>query len=202
MIEPQEEKTLIFILGVVKEKGDAPEIVSRYLDDQVCLQEFNNLAESWNQYLSNLHVETPDAEVNRILNVWNPYQCKVTFDWSRYVSLYETGIGRGMGFRDCSQDSMGINFIYPERVRQRLLDLTKNQFESGKVYHVYFPLTGEGDFRIMQKKTCSFSATTTCGSFHCLGLHQRNRRFNDTRRNCAVCRGIHCISLQPPKEGH
>jgi cellobiose phosphorylase len=91
-----------------------------------------------------------------MINVWSQYQCKTTFDWSRYVSLYETGIGRGMGFRDSNQDTLGIVHALPKRARQRILDLAKNQFESGRVYHLYFPLTGEGGFPYYVKERMKF----------------------------------------------
>ncbi|MFX0075816.1 MAG: GH36-type glycosyl hydrolase domain-containing protein, partial [Candidatus Hermodarchaeota archaeon] len=100
----------------------------------------------WDTYLENYRVETPDEEFDSIINVWNQYQCKTTFDWSRYVSYYETGIGRGIGFRDSNQDTLAVSYVIPNLVRKRLLELAKTQFEDGKVYHLYFPLTGEGGF--------------------------------------------------------
>jgi cellobiose phosphorylase len=118
--------------------------------------EFKRLREHWDAYLSNVHAETADAEFNTMINVWNPYQCKTTFDWSRYVSFYETGIGRGMGFRDCNQDTLGVVHALPAKVRQRILDLAKNQFENGHVYHLYYPLTGEGGFPPYVKEQMKF----------------------------------------------
>ncbi len=91
-----------------------------------------------------------------MINVWNQYQCKTTFDWSRYVSFYETGIGRGMGFRDSNQDTLGVVHVLPKKVRQRILDLAKNQFEDGHVYHLYFPLTGEGGWPPYAKEQMKF----------------------------------------------
>jgi cellobiose phosphorylase len=151
-----EAKTIIFILGVVKEKSDAKRYIQKFKEKSNVDREFQRLREYWDTYLGNLNVAAPDREFNTMINVWNQYQCKTTFDWSRYVSLYETGIGRGMGFRDSNQDTLGVVHALPKRVRQRILDLAKNQFESGRVYHLYFPLTGEGGFPYYVKERMKF----------------------------------------------
>lgn len=145
-LKPQEEKIVIYVLGVVTEKNDAKELIQKYTKQQTIELELQALRASWNNFLEVLKVDTPDENFNLMLNVWNPYQCRTTFDWSRYVSFYETGIGRGMGFRDSNQDAMAMGYVLPTRVKQRLIDLAQNQFESGKVYHVFFPLTGAGTF--------------------------------------------------------
>lgn len=145
-LKPKEKRTIIYQLGVVQEKEHAKPIIEKYKDIENVKTEFKILNEFWDNYLAKFQVNTPDDNFNTVVNIWNPYQCKTTFDWSRYVSFYETGIGRGMGFRDSSQDTLGVNYVLPERVRQRLLDLAKNQFENGHVYHLYFPLTGKGRF--------------------------------------------------------
>ncbi len=142
----QEEKTIFFILGVVKDKKHTREVIEKYNDIERVETEFAKLIQFWTDYLQKFKVNTPDEGFNTIVNIWNPYQCRTTFDWSRYVSFYETGIGRGMGFRDSSQDTLGVNYALPERVRQRLLDLARNQFEDGHVYHLYFPLSKKGGF--------------------------------------------------------
>ncbi|MFX0063192.1 MAG: GH36-type glycosyl hydrolase domain-containing protein [Candidatus Hermodarchaeota archaeon] len=155
-LAPQEEKSIIFILGVVWEKKEAKRFIQKYKDNLSVKNEFQKIRDSWIKHLENFMVDTPDKEFDLIVNVWNPYQSKITFDWSRYVSFYETGIGRGMGFRDSNQDTMGISYALPHKVRQRLLDLAQNQFESGKVYHVYFPLTGKGGFPDYVNKNMQF----------------------------------------------
>jgi len=151
-----EAKTIIFILGVVEKKSDAKMYIQKFKEKSNVDTEFQRLKEYWNAYLSNLNVDTPDKEFNTMINVWNQYQSKTTFDWSRYVSFYETGIGRGMGFRDSNQDTLGVVHNSPKRVRQRILDLAKNQFESGRVYHLYFPLSGEGGWPPYVKEQMKF----------------------------------------------
>jgi cellobiose phosphorylase len=153
---PGETKTIIFILGVAKEKSEAKKYIQKFKKKTSVDAEFQKLREYWDAYLSNFQVDAPDKEFNTMINVWNQYQCKTTFDWSRYVSLYETGIGRGIGFRDCNQDALGVVHALPKRVRQRILDLAKNQFEDGHVYHLYFPLTGEGGFPYYTKEKMKF----------------------------------------------
>jgi cellobiose phosphorylase len=153
---PGESKTIIFILGVAKAKSDAKGHIEKFKKKLNVDKELQRLREYWDAYLGNLNAATPDRDFDTAINVWNQYQCKTTFDWSRYVSLYETGMGRGMGFRDSNQDTLGVVHALPKRVRQRILDLAKNQFESGRVYHLYYPLTGEGGFPYYVKERMKF----------------------------------------------
>jgi cellobiose phosphorylase len=99
----------------------------------------------WDGLLSVLQVETPDVHTNRMVNVWNAYQCMVTFNLSRSASFFESGIGRGMGFRDSTQDLLGFVHMVPQRARQRILDLAATQLETGGAYHQYQPLTKRGN---------------------------------------------------------
>jgi cellobiose phosphorylase len=136
-INPGETREVIYLLGIVNKKSDALTLLHKYkIEDQV-KAELSKLAENWENYLRKNNVETPDVDFNSIINIWNPYQCKITFDWARYVSYYETGIGRGIGFRDSNQDTLAICHYMPNQVRKRLFELAKTQFENGKVYHVY-----------------------------------------------------------------
>jgi cellobiose phosphorylase len=80
-----------------------------------------------------------------MVNVWNAYQVMATFNFSRSASLFESGIGRGMGFRDSNQDLLGFVHLIPERARQRILDLATTQLPSGGAYHQYQPLTKRGN---------------------------------------------------------
>nr|MDO8132996.1 hypothetical protein [Candidatus Njordarchaeum guaymaensis] len=155
-LRPGEAKTIIFILGVVEKKSEAKKYIQKFNKKSSVDAEFQKQKEHWNVYLSNLSVNTPDREFNVMINVWNQYQCRTTFEWSRYVSFYETGIGRGMGFRDSNQDTLGVVHALPKSVRQRILDLAKNQFENGHVYHLYYPLTGEGGFPPYVKEQMKF----------------------------------------------
>jgi cellobiose phosphorylase len=152
----EEDETIIFVLGVAKEKPEANRCVQKFKNKADVDAELQRLKQHWSSYLGSFNAATPDKEFNLAVNVWNPYQCRTTFDWSRYVSLYETGIGRGMGFRDCNQDTLGVVHAFPKRVRQRILDLARNQFESGRAYHVYYPITGKGGFPDYAKPQMQF----------------------------------------------
>ncbi|MFX1503432.1 MAG: GH36-type glycosyl hydrolase domain-containing protein, partial [Promethearchaeota archaeon] len=146
ILDPNEVKNIIFLLGVTKEKSQATQLIHKFNIFKNVENELLKIKEVWVKYLKKLLAETPDKDFNSIINIWNPYQCKVTFNWARYVSFYETGIGRGLGFRDSSQDTLAICHVLPNKVRDRLIELAKNQFESGEVYHLYFPLTGKGGY--------------------------------------------------------
>ena len=80
-----------------------------------------------------------------MVNIWNPYQCMATFNLSRSASLFETGLGRGMGFRDSNQDLLGFVHMVPDRARERILDIAATQLPSGGAYHQYQPLTKRGN---------------------------------------------------------
>ncbi len=95
--------------------------------------------------LGGLQVATGDPHVDRMVNTWNPYQCMVTFNLSRSASLFESGIGRGMGFRDSNQDLLGFVHMVPERARERILDIAATQLPDGGAYHQYQPLTKRGN---------------------------------------------------------
>jgi cellobiose phosphorylase len=106
---------------------------------------FEKLRTYWDGLLGICQVETPDIHTNRMVNVWNAYQCMATFNMSRSASFYESGIGRGLGFRDSNQDLLGFVHMVPERARERILDLAATQLPSGGAYHQYQPLTKKGN---------------------------------------------------------
>ncbi|MCM1119743.1 MAG: glycosyl transferase [bacterium] len=157
-LAPDEEKTYIFVLGYIEnpqeKKWEAPgvinkkpaeELLARYADEAAVDAAFTALKDYWKQLLSKYHVESKDEKVNRMVNTWNQYQCMVTFNMSRSASYYESGIGRGMGFRDSCQDLLGFVHLIPDRARERIIDIASTQFEDGSAYHQYQPLTKKGN---------------------------------------------------------
>ena len=90
---------MIFILGFTENKASIRNDISKYLDVNEAKAAFSRLNKSWEEYINKVQVQTPDDDMNLFLNVWNQYQCKTTFNWSRFVSLYQLGLGRGMGIR-------------------------------------------------------------------------------------------------------
>ena len=120
-------------------------VIERWLATEEVERAFGALRDSWDDLLSVLTVDTPDPDTNRMVNIWNPYQCMATFNLSRSISFFESGIGRGMGFRDSSQDILGFVGMVPARARQRILDLAATQLPTGGAYHQYQPLTKRGN---------------------------------------------------------
>ncbi len=157
-LEPGTSDTFSFLLAYV-EQGDAPKferpgvvdktrghaILARYQAPGAVDASFAALGNRWNDLLSAFQVDCPDEHAKRMANIWNQYQCLVTFNLSRSASFYETGIGRGMGFRDSNQDVLGFVHLLPERARQRILDLAATQLADGTCYHQYQPLTKQGN---------------------------------------------------------
>ncbi len=159
-LEPGESRKIIFLLGYhenpKEDKFDPPgsqtinkrtvqPIIEKYLQPANVDVAFETLRNYWSSLLEKLQVHTPDADTNRMVNIWNAYQCMVTFNMSRSASYFESGIGRGMGFRDSNQDLLGFVHMVPERARERILDLAATQLPSGGAYHQYQPLTKRGN---------------------------------------------------------
>ena len=157
-LAPNETQTFIFVLGYIENPDDdkwesygvikkdkAWAMLDRYKTVDQVDAKLAELKDFWTDLLSNYHVETKDEKVNRMVNIWNQYQCMVTFNFSRSASYYESGIGRGMGFRDSNQDLLGFVHMIPDRARERIIDIASTQFENGSAYHQYQPLTKKGN---------------------------------------------------------
>lgn len=144
-LDPGKTEQIVFILGVTERKSEARNIIKKYKNLSNIFKKFNDLENYWKDCLSHFQAETPDPDVNTMVNVWNQYQCRTTFNWSRFASYYEAGIGRGMGFRDSNQDTLGVVHAIPERVKVRIEELASNQFKNGSSYHKFFPLTKTGE---------------------------------------------------------
>jgi cellobiose phosphorylase len=130
--------------GTVDKRAVRP-VIARHLDPAAIDDAFDCLRRSWDDLLGAFRVETGNEHLDRMVNVWNAYQCMVTFNLSRSASLFESGIGRGMGFRDSTQDLLGFVHMVPERARQRILDIAATQLPTGGAYHQYQPLTKRGN---------------------------------------------------------
>ena len=142
--EPDEKFESLNVINKTK----AVEMINRCKTPQQCDAELKKLKEYWDGLLSVFTVSSGDEKLDRMVNIWNPYQCMVTFNMSRSASYYESGIGRGMGFRDSNQDLLGFVHQIPERARERIIDIASTQFEDGSAYHQYQPLTKQGNNEI------------------------------------------------------
>jgi cellobiose phosphorylase len=120
-------------------------VISKYLKADEVEKAFQGLRVHWDTLLEKFQVTTPDVHTNRMVNIWNAYQTMITFNMSRSASYFESGIGRGMGFRDSAQDLLGFVHLIPERARERILDIAATQLETGGAYHQYQPLTKRGN---------------------------------------------------------
>ncbi|MCR5402587.1 MAG: glycosyl transferase [Butyrivibrio sp.] len=157
-LKPGESKTFVFTLGYIEnpedDKWEAPSVVnkknavamlSKYNSAESVDKALDELKKYWSELLSIYHVTSSNEKVDRMVNIWNQYQCMVTFNMSRSASYYESGIGRGMGFRDSCQDLLGFVHLIPDRARQRIIDIASTQFQDGSAYHQYQPLTKKGN---------------------------------------------------------
>jgi len=159
-LKPGETKEIIFVLGYhenpVDKKFDPPDsqtinkrtvkpVIAKYLDGRNVTAAFERLRHYWDDLLGIYQVQSPDVHANRMVNIWNACQCMATFNLSRSASFYESGIGRGLGFRDSNQDLLGFVHMVPARARERILDIAATQLPSGGAYHQYQPLTKRGN---------------------------------------------------------
>jgi len=158
VLKPGENEKLHFILGYIEnkeeEKFSGPNVINKklfyarienYKKSESVKKALEELKNYWDDMLGRYRVEAENEHVRRMVNIWNQYQCMVTFNLSRSASFYESGIGRGMGFRDSNQDLLGIIHMVPERSRQRILDIAGVQLSDGSCYHQYQPLTRKGN---------------------------------------------------------
>lgn len=153
-----ESKTLIFMLGYIENKQNekfiSPNVINKKSANNL-IKKFNSvdkvdaalneIKNYWKNILSNFSINSKDEKLNRMANIWNQYQCMVTFNLSRSASYFESGTGRGMGFRDSCQDLLGVVHLIGSRARERIIDIASIQFEDGSCYHQYQPLTKRGN---------------------------------------------------------
>ncbi|MDO8105991.1 glycosyl transferase [Isoptericola sp. b441] len=159
-LAPGESATYTFVLGYLENPDDAKwaddahqvvnkapahALLARFASTEQTDAAFADLQRYWTGLLSTYSVSSTDPRLDRMVNIWNQYQCMVTFNMSRSASYFETGIGRGMGFRDSTQDLLGFVHLIPERARERILDIAATQLPDGSAYHQYQPLTKRGN---------------------------------------------------------
>ena len=160
-LEPGEEQQLVLGLGYIEnhqeEKFVAPGVINKtrahammekYSSPAAFDRALEDLRQFWGDLLGGCTARTGDEKVDRMVNIWNQYQCMVTFNMSRSASYFESGMGRGMGFRDSCQDLLGFVHMIPQKARQRLLDIAATQFPDGSAYHQYQPLTKKGNLAV------------------------------------------------------
>ena len=153
-----EAKTIVFTLGYIEnprhDKWAAPGVINKSRAQELFAKfsapaqvdaAMEKLRSYWDDLLGRFVLQTGDEKLRRMVNIWNPYQCMVTFNMSRSASYFETGIGRGMGFRDSNQDLLGFVHQVPSRARERIIDIASTQFADGSAYHQYQPLTKRGN---------------------------------------------------------
>ena len=172
-LKPGESKDFIFLLGYVENEQDkkydpagrrpglltslgdldrtivnkeqAKAIIAAFDTTEKVDKALADLRKFWDDLLDRFTVKSGDERLDRMVNIWNQYQCMVTFNFSRSASFFESGIGRGMGFRDSNQDLVGFVHQIPDRARQRIIDIASTQFPDGGCYHQYQPLTKRGN---------------------------------------------------------
>ncbi|RUA09349.1 MAG: glycosyl transferase [Flavobacteriia bacterium] len=160
-LQPGESKDLIFVLGYVENEEDekweskgvinktkAKKTIARFDTSEKVDAALAELRTYWDDILDKFTIDSGDERLDRQVNIWNQYQCMITFNFSRSASYFESGIGRGMGFRDSNQDLLGFVHQAPERARQRIIDIASTQFPDGGCYHQYQPLTKRGNDEI------------------------------------------------------
>lgn len=157
-LQPGESRDLIFLLGYVENEQDkkfsakkvinkekAHQLIQKFDTTEKVDAAFAELNRYWDDLLNIFTVKSGNDKLDRMVNIWNQYQCMITFCMSRSASFFESGIGRGMGFRDSNQDLVGFVHQIPTRARQRIIDIASTQFPDGGCYHQYQPLTKRGN---------------------------------------------------------
>jgi cellobiose phosphorylase len=143
-LAPGASESIIYLMGVTDSPPAIKPALARYTGPAEVDSAFQALRAGWESYFGKFKVETPDPYTNSMVNFLNPLQCRTTLHWSRFVSGYETGLGRGMGTRDTAQDTLGVLHAVPQEVASRLTKLWELQFRDGHAWHQFFPLEGVG----------------------------------------------------------
>src|ERR1035437_917800 len=143
-LAPGQERQIVFIMGATEKAAEVARVVARFRKPAEVASAFRILRDDWSVFLSRFTVETPDADTNAMINFWNQVQCRTTLYWSRFVSGYESGLGRGMGTRDSGQDTLGTMHTVPDHARRMLTTIWMMQFVDGHTWHQFFPLTLQG----------------------------------------------------------
>jgi cellobiose phosphorylase len=157
-LKPQQEETIIFLLGYIENDKDhkfasdskinklkAHELINKYSSEKQVEDALEDLNTYWTEILGRYQIKSSDDKLNVMVNTWHQYQCMTTFNLSRSASYYESGTGRGIGFRDSCQDILGFVHMVPEKSRERIIDLASIQFKDGSTYHQFQPLTKLGN---------------------------------------------------------
>ena len=161
---PGQNENLVFLLGYIELEQDkkwedpddprkvgiinkipAHDLFHKFDTEEKVIKALQQLKDYWTNLLATFHLHSGDAQLDRMVNVWHQYQCMVTFNMSRSASYFESGVGRGMGFRDSNQDILGFVHLIPERARERIIDIASTQLADGSAWHQYQPLTKKGN---------------------------------------------------------
>jgi len=131
-LEPGESKDVLVIMGIGKASEEGKRTIEAYSDLSKVKRELKELKSLWHSRMEGMHVETPDKEFNTMMNTWNPYNCLITYSWSRSASLVYTADERdGLGYRDSVQDILGIIHNIPVESQKRLELLITGQVSNG-----------------------------------------------------------------------
>lgn len=157
-LKPGEKKRALFMLGYIENdvdkkwaapgvcnKAKAVALQDKYRNDAAFDEAWNKLEAFWTEKLERFAIQSGDEKLDRMANIWNQYQCVVTYNLARSASYFESGIGRGIGFRDTCQDMLGFVHLMPQKARERLFDVASTQFPDGGAYHQFQPLTKRGN---------------------------------------------------------
>lgn len=142
-LAPGEQKEFVFLVGITDDRNKISGIIESATNLEKIEKQLNEVKEYWNSTINRIQVETPDEKMNTMLNCWHPYQCRMTYNWSRFISYYARGLGRGWGYRDSMQDVLGVIHAVPDEVKVRIKTLLGIQYSEGNARAVYFPGTGE-----------------------------------------------------------
>ncbi len=138
-LAPGETKEIVVLLGVGKVDEEKISLADAYGTWSSVEEELNKLKDHWHSRLGQFECRTPDSDFNSMINVWNAYNCLITYSWSRAASLVYNGERDGLGFRDTVQDLLGVMPLIPEEARERLVLMLTGQFSNGGAIHVVKP---------------------------------------------------------------
>lgn len=140
-LPPGETFECTYLLGEAADRDSAMEVIRNHGSKQQVQSAFEGVSEFWNDLLSTITIETPDREIDLMVNGWLLYQNLSCRMWGR-SAYYQPG--GAFGFRDQLQDSAAFVYHGPNITRTQILRHAAQQFTEGDVLHWWHPDTGYG----------------------------------------------------------
>jgi cyclic beta-1,2-glucan synthetase len=141
VLQPGEDMEITFFLGQTETVEEAHALIDRLRQPGAVDAELAEVRERWSRTLGAVEAETPDAELDRMVNGAALYEALACRFWGRTATYQSSG---AFGFRDQLQDCLALMYARPDLVRDHIIEAARHQFPEGDVLHWWQPVSGRG----------------------------------------------------------